>query len=358
MQIPGQNYYDTSKFSNTFIISTVALETFFINNIFRSDGTRVLYASEAFAFRRRLELLSKAGGNNVFQLQFPFMTYWRDNNYSIDDRPAVQSATAALTGYADESLGGQVLRFLQVKTQFTCVLWMNSDLDAQMAHEQLLWMQNPSAKQWTMPGAITYNGVSLDMPIILSIENIQFNPNYTEVEWLKRNRVLPIKFNVTIRTVAMSQLPQTPDSTTQWDIGPPTITEKVFLDFLSYKGDVSPTTINITDEVIAYFDPNADVAGSISVQSADQTSLTVTWYYNPMTETLLLDDVTITLNGGAISVSVPKDLKTYTFTDLAPESTYQVAIFFYTVDGKVNKYTTTGVTDVNSIPTIKPIVGY
>ena len=358
MQVQVPNFYDITKFSNTFLVSTIALETYFIRNLFREDGTRVIYASEQYAFKRRLDLLSRNGEDSVAQLQLPFMSYWRDGNFKIDDRPAIQNATASLVGFADDQLGGQVVRFLQVQTSFTCVLWMNSDLDAQMAHEQLLWAQNPSAKQWKMPSAVAYQGLSLDIPIIFSISDIQFNPTYTEQDWLRQNRVFPIKFTTTVRTVALSQLPQTPGATQSWDVGYPVITQKVFLDFLSYKGDTAPTTVNITDEVSALFDSNMDVAGQITVQGATETSLTVQWYYNPVVEPLLTDNVTITLNGGAFSATVNKDLRTYTFTDLPPQSTFNIAIFFYTTYGKVNKYMTSGTTSSNSVLGIKGILGY
>ena len=76
----GKSYFDNSNFLNVYFSTIIALFNYFTENIFPNDPSRIIYASNDYAFRRRLELNSR---DNVseFQIQslnMPFM------NFAID----------------------------------------------------------------------------------------------------------------------------------------------------------------------------------------------------------------------------------------------------------------------------------
>lgn len=287
------------------------------------------------------------------------MSYFRDGNWKIDTRAAVQNATMALGGFPEPVISFQKMRWLQVMATFSCICFANSDADAQLMHETLLWIQQPAPKQFAFP-SMEYLGGSFDIPITLAIENLIFNPDTTEKDWLIRNRVFPIKFDLVVKSVAMSQTPQTPDSTLWEDQSPPVITKTVILDYLAYKNQSSWTDMQHIDfEVIGTFNPDPDLNGSLTVTNTTDTSVTVNWTQNPAAVPLYQSNVTLILNNYAGSeVSVPLSTGTYTFTGLGEQSTYNIAIWFFSNADQITKYTTTATTGTNTIVTLKGMIGY
>ncbi len=360
MQIATTNYYDTTKFSNTLYLIQIAIETFFSHNLFKSDVSRVIYASEEYAFRQRLNLLSKNATPTIQEIQLPFMNYFRHGNWRIDDRFALPNATAAMVGYNEDVLGGLKMRFLSAQTSFDCVVWMNSDLDAQMAHESLLWIQQPSPKQLAFDG-MQYENYEFSIPVHITIDSIDFNPAYTERQWLISNRVFPIKFGMTVRSGVLSQLPQDSNSDLYWSQQPVTITKHVLLDFLSYKFKNSfYDQQHITQEVDGIFTADPLLNGTFQVVSFTDTTLTVQWGYNPAAVPLYNPNVTISVDLGEIGYVVPLVSNTYTITGLTPDSLYNLEIWFTSTSGQLTIYKTTGsTTSINSAPiTIPGLIGY
>lgn len=359
MDIPVQTYYNQDKFSNTFYLILIAIETYFSKNLFREDLTRVFYASEKYAFRQRLNLLAKSGVDSVNELQLPFMSYFREGNWKIDTRAAVQNATAALAGFPEALISYQLLRFLQVMTTFTCVCFANSDVDAQLMHETLLWIQQPAPKQFRFP-SMDYLGASFDIPVTFAIENIVFNPDTTEKDWLVKNRVIPIKFDLIVKSVAFAQQPQTAGSTLFEDQQPPVITKTVLLDYLAIKNQSSFTDQQHIDfEVTGTFYNDPSLNGTLTVTGTTETTITVAWTENFDSIPFYQPNVTLILNNYAGSeVSVPLSQGTYTFTDLQPQSTYQIGIWFFSLKDQITKYTASATTGTNVLVGLKGMTGY
>ena len=357
MQIQIPNYYDPSKFSNSEYLVMIATESFFANNIFRSDLTRVLYCSEQYAFRNRLNILAQRGEDPIKELQLPFMSYYRQGNWEIDDRPGVQNATAALYGFPESSASNQYLRWLQVKGQFSCVAFFNSDSDAQLGYESLLYIQQPSAKQFKF-SSMEYLGTTFDIPIQLKIENLQWMPDIIEKDWLIRNRILPVKFDLLIRSVSFAQSPQTPESNIFSDQEVPVITEHVILDYLSYKfknAHYDEEHIDFTvDQVIT---PDPALEGSLTTDTITNNSIKVKWDYSSHADSLYQTNVILVLNG-IQQVTVLRSAKTYTFTGLERESIYKIDIIFTSLTNQIVKYSVTATTTTDSSLNLKGMIGY
>jgi Fibronectin type III domain len=358
MEIPVINYYNQDKFSNTFYLIMIAIETYFSKNLFKDDLTRVFYASEAYAFRQRLNLLAAQGADSINELQLPFMSYFREGNWKNDTRAAVQNATAALAGFPESVISYQLLRFLQVMATFSCICFANSDADAQLMYEILLWIQQPAPKQFTF-GSMDYLGGTFDIPITFAIENLEFNPSTNEKDWLVKNRVFLIKFDLVVKSVVIAQQPQTPDSTLFEDQTPPVITKTVILDYLAYKNQSTWTDLQHIDfEVMGTFNNDPQLNGSLTVTGITNTSITVSWTENPASVPNYQPNVILILNNYPDSeVTVPLSAGTYTFTDLEPQSTYQIGIWFTSNLEQVTKYTATATTGTNMFIGLKGMVG-
>ena len=376
MEIQATNYYNTSKHSNVFYFNMMEVEKFFANNLFRGNLTRVFYASENYAFRQRLNLLSMSGEPSSKELQFPFLSYFRLNNVELsNDFPGVQGTSSALYGVFEEDLGINI-RWLQTKTVFTAVAFFASDLDSQIFQEALLFIKHPAGpRQWVASG-LEYKGIQISIPIQLFIDAIQYNPQYLETDWLKKHRIFPIKFQFTVRSVTLSQLPQGPESTVFFEDEPPIITKKVVLDFFAYKFSNQYFDKDHTDfEVTGTFNPDFTLGGSLTIDEAgtSDTTIKVDWDYNPVLDQEWLDpptntipnpdygtyedDVLLVLNG-VIETHVPRITKTYTYTGLQNESLYNVTIWFIKKTGEVTKYVASETTTTETHINLKGMIGY
>lgn len=356
MLIQEPRFFDVSKFSNTHYLVMMELKKYFANNLFRGNQTRVIYASEQYAFRQRLNLLSKNNVNSVEALDMPFMSYFRSNNWELDQRPGNPNAMAAMVGNPDDGISGQHLRYLPMVSTFDCTCYYANDIDAQLAYETLLFIQYPSEKQYSVDG-MEYKGSRLEIPIGLNVSDIQFNPNYTEDNWLRENRIIPIKFRTKIRSVVFSQQPQGPESTEFQEDTLPVLTKKVLLDFLSYHGtDDRYSEENIELVVEGILNPTYAINGTIAVTGVTTSSLTVEWTYDELVADKYQDTVVVYLTNG-LQVIVPIEQKAYTFTNLENNSTYTANIVFTSLDNKISKYAVTSTTSAEGIIKLKGMRG-
>ncbi len=352
-------YYDHSKWSDTSTLTMMALETYFGNNIFRSDASRVIHASSDFAFRQRLNLLSKNGTPNINELSLPFMRYYRTNNWTLDtQKPGVQNATAGMVGFTEAAIGYQKLRFLSMIIDFNCTAYFSRSDDAQMAYEALYWISTPAPQQFAY-GSVVYKGYNIDIPMQFNVENIVWMPTYNETEWLQKAKIIPIDFTIKWRTAILSQSPQSPQSDIFWDDSPPVITEHVLLDFLSYKyQNTYYDQSNISLEVDATFTSDPLLNGVVALTNVTTNSMIITWTYNPLCNTTYTTDIILNVNG-VENFTVPMIQGNYTLTGLSPNSLYNITLWFTSLSGQVTKYvaSTTTVTD-STAPSISGIIGF
>ncbi len=349
-------YYEHSKFPNVFYAINIALEQFLGRELFKGDLSRVQYASEEYAFRQRLNLLAQAGSPSIKALDLPFLSYYRNGSWEIDDRPGVQAAVTAVEGIREESLGYQKLYFLNMKTSYKFVAFFSSDKDAQLAYEILSWIRYPSAKQFKFSG-VYYKEYELDIPIQFWTKNISFSPNFNETEWLQKNRIFPITFEVEVKSAILAHQPQVSSSIFPID-EELYITKKVLLDFLAYKGSKDFMSEDHLDFEVDYvFNPDPELYGTLTLGSSTLTSITVNWDYNELCEELYTDNVKIVVNN-FVEFDVPKSDKTYTITELVPNSTYNISIWFTSLDGKVTKYSLATQTSQDEPLYLKGMVGY
>ncbi len=350
MELIESRYYNPQRLNNTTYLVMMALEEYIGREIFKGEGSRVFYGSDDFAFRQRLNKLYPTLGTpyasvSASQLQFPFANYFRQSGWSIDTRPAIQNATAALIGFELSPEIPVPVRFLQTEMNFSLNFYFSRDDDAQNCYDILMWIQNPTPKQFAFPG-LMYKNYKADIPIILKTENITWTNMYKENEWLQKNRIITISASMNVKSVLVDQFAQGTSSSlfevlpAESDIGRFYITEESILDFLAFKNDPLLNSENIVFDLMANFTPDPTLDPTFVVSGETQSSATLTWNYNPLAEELY-DDTVLLLFDSGIQARVPLSDKTYTITDLEPESTYTVAIYFTSTTGNVIKLTQT-----------------
>jgi hypothetical protein len=346
MELIENRYYNPSRLNNTTYLLMMALEEYFGKEIFKGDGSRIFYGSQEFAFRQRMNKLYPTltppyTSISASQMQFPFANYFRNTGWRIDSRPAIQNATAALIGFELSPEIPIPVRFLQTEMDFSLTFYFDRDDDAQNCYDILMWIQNPSPKQFSFPG-LMYKNYKADIPIILKTDNITWTNQYKENDWLQKNRIIVVSATVNIKSVLLDQFAQGTSSSlfevlpAESDIGKFYITTESILDFLSFKNDPVLNKENIVFDILANFTPDPTLDATFAISEETLNSAVLTWDYNPLASELYDNTVLIVFDSGQ-QARVPLSDKTYTITELEPESTYNVAIYFTSTSGSIIK---------------------
>lgn len=201
-----KDYYsdlDRKDFISTDLMVKIGLEWFLSTLLFKGDFTRVLYSKEDIVFRRRTETVGKGfvkGDNNInhVSLGLPFACYSAAGSYEEDDRPASMNTAMAVKGWIDPDTG-IVVKAQPVKINYQITAFFSSLRDVDKAATILYWDQYPKAPVY-MSVENDVAGLKVDIPINVTIETIDQNPNYNEKEWLEKSKIFPIKIGVTVRS--------------------------------------------------------------------------------------------------------------------------------------------------------------
>lgn len=217
----SSKYYIHHSYVDTYYYVYKFLEKWIADNIFRKDTSRVFLASDDYAFRRRFELtdMSKSYDSLEFSsLNFPFANYWPQNNgWVAETRIASKNASLVYLGIYD---GDTKVRASASNISIPTTLWFDREDDARLAYEILYFKSyNEQYNSTKVPYGTDYTKLSetssrtgniLDIPVNIKIDNLVFNPNFVESDWLKKQRIYPIKVTFTIRTFAIYP-PKQPD---------------------------------------------------------------------------------------------------------------------------------------------------
>jgi len=350
MELIESRYYQPNKLNNVTYLVFMALEKYFGQEIFKNDLSRIIYSSSEFAFRQRINKLYPSltppyTSITASQMQFPFANYFRNSSWRIDSRPAIQNATAALYGFSISNEIPVPIRFLQTEMDFDFNFYFNRDDDAQNCYDILMWIQNPTPKQFSFPG-LKYKNYSLDIPIILKTENITWTNQFKENDWLNKNRVIVVSATINVKTTLVDQF--APGSVSalfdvmpsESEMGQFYITKESILDFLSYKNDPLWNEENIVMDITAQFTPDPQLEATFEIEVPDETSVVFTWDFNEEALEFYEDKVLILLNDGT-QIYVPIEDKTYTLSPVSSNSTFIASIYFTSKDGKIIKLTET-----------------
>lgn len=340
MELAPKRYYTQSKFPNTYYVTLMALERYFGTNLFKGQASRVFYASNEYMLRRRLDMLNKNAEQTIHSLDFPFMSYFRNGNWEIDTtRSGNPDPLTAYFGITEEN-NPPPIKAMLASAKFNAWAIFARDDEAQIAHETLLWMKHPARKQFIAPG-LNYKNYKLDLPVQLAIDEVQFNPEVKETDWLKKNRVFVLNFGFIIQSFIISPIAQgTTSNLFETEEDPSNafyITKEAYLDYFSSKDLPFPDEVYYTDVVTGEFSNDPSLNATFVSSDITNTSVTLSWDFNEASEEFYEETIKITSNTG-IDLDISRDLKTTTISGLQPASTYNFTIWFYAKTGYINKY--------------------
>jgi hypothetical protein len=363
----SNGFYDKSKWTNSYYAVMICLEKYIAANIFRGDVSRVFFASDSYSFRRRYELTdsSQAYENiKASSLQFPFCNYWYSGSWDYDDRSASVQTPQIMFGSLEDG-ASKKLRAIAVKSQFSSTFYFNRDDDARLAYEYLMWDRSPS-RIIRLAESLEWDGQKILLPVYVTVDNLDFNSQFTENDWLKNNRIVPIKMSFTVRSYIIYPEAQEKlssggvDSILRDDPASLYVTEQVLLDFFATK-DLETNQDIYADMVEAYFDPDYDITiDSTTLSNIVYNGFDISWSVTDTGDVAsALDYVKIIVSGNPVVV-VPGTQFSYHFTGLTENTSYNVTLLFYLKSGKIydRHLTLTTANDASTNPKdIGPIKG-
>ena len=273
-KIMASQYYVHHSYVDTYYYVYKFLEKWIADNLFRKDPSRVFLASDDYAFRRRFELtdMSKSYENLEFSsLNFPFANYWPQNNgWVAENRVASKNASLIYLGIYD---GDTKVRASASNISIPTTLWFDREDDARLAYEILYFKSyNEQYNSTKVPYGTDYTKLSetssrtgniLDIPVNIKIDNLVFNPKFVESDWLKKQRVYPVKVTFTVRTFAIYP-PKQPDFDVTLREDGTLDGNKIYEDGYSYYYTVDDVILNFNPSNIniltydAGYDPTKD----------------------------------------------------------------------------------------------------
>lgn len=251
--LSGRSFFDQTVYDNVLLSSVLAIDEFLCNEIFPDDGSRLVYAKNEFAFRRRLQT---QGGNenSEFQtntLNFPFM------NYAIQSSGVSRNTDRTIKSHPLEVLGfyvpklGRRLRATPLQIKFESTFFSTEESDIDYALSKFQWCMT---EEYLLQPTITIEGVDFANFGSLTFDGTDYNANYDESDFLKENRIKTVGVNMTLDTYLPNFHGNTRDEVT--------IPKTVLLSFVSRH--------NLTDWDWSYYD-------ELYTGTIDHDNETVTW---------------------------------------------------------------------------------
>lgn len=199
--IPASSYYYSDEinnnpnvFYNSLLSTSLAIEYHFKDILFKGDINRILWASNEYCFKERSRF-------HEGLLNIPFMNYYL-KEISPDTSPrALWNHEAQVRGLRDFdsylSRFGKPIRLVPVRLSFESNVFFNQPFDAMYAFQQL---KDDSANE-----IILYSSYqSIDNNILVSPNFMtytpEWNPEYTEKEWLEQNKIISVGMDFEIIT--------------------------------------------------------------------------------------------------------------------------------------------------------------
>lgn len=244
----GSSFFNTEFYKNgndymlnAILSSSVELMEYFDKLLFVKDNTRVIYASNAYAFRARSQTVKENDNSDlqVNDLSFPFMNIAvRQGGVSLADTRLFASYEAKTSGVYIEELGKKVRLFPMV-IQFEGTYFTTQMADAHLAISRLFKV---GSSQLLLQPSLWYNGIEIKNILDIHFDDIVLDDQYTESDWLEKNRIHTVGFNISATTYLLDIYPglftdeDSSSITGQDGTGEGWVTKKVLLSYAIRNG--------------------------------------------------------------------------------------------------------------------------
>jgi hypothetical protein len=131
-------------------------------------------------------------------LDLPFASYSATGSFEADDRGATQQAGQIVMGQVEPE-SGIIVRAAAVKIKYQATVYFARRDDINVASQLVYWQSQPQGPQYVI---IQYRiaGWPIDIPVFITIDSFDSNPEYNQKDWLTASKIFPLKIEMTIRT--------------------------------------------------------------------------------------------------------------------------------------------------------------
>jgi len=207
------SFYADQNFLNIVYAVDIAIENHFKGLLFLGQSNRIVYASNAFAMRKRSD------GNNG-ELDLPFLNY-RLNNYEPGIRTWWNLSSYTQGIYVPEL--EEKVRYAPITLTYEATFWSHRVDELIYAISE---MNFDADNTTTLVPTVEIDSLDFPLSALLTYTGNQYEPVYNEQDWLERNNIHNITLPFTIETMALK---------TNSDI---TIPTEVILDLYAFYGDI------------------------------------------------------------------------------------------------------------------------
>ena len=249
--IKNKSYYYKDTFDSYWSANSVVAYALdlkideWVQNVLQFPSDRIIYASNDFTFRERTRN-KKDNPISVGSLDLPYLSYYR-TGYSECDREWWNNY-ANLFGVLDianeryESKVGKI-RLTPVKVEYEATAFFSQEKDCEYALTEIL--HDASNETILFPELYVDENYTLKNIAIFN-NDIEFNPEFNENDWLEQNKIFTISMNWSFDTFLIIGC----DNNVS-------IAEEVIMEFISAKKLSKP---NISESeakevFIEYFNP-------------------------------------------------------------------------------------------------------
>ncbi len=205
------SYYTDANFRSNQLVIDIALKNFFSSKLFKNETARVIYASNAYCYRERMDRLRKSAGDAGRAvpngLDFPFLNLWQTQEPN-EVTHLWKSASAVKSGIWIDELGTKV-QVAPVTHSYQATAHFSTMSDLDYAYATMSWLNEFPIE---LPLALTWKAasdgitdVNVELPSLLKF-NLEFNPEFNEQEWLNKEKVVTMSLDFSIETFRLKMV--------------------------------------------------------------------------------------------------------------------------------------------------------
>ena len=184
------SYYSDKNFLNIAYSIDISLFTHFAGMLFNDDETKIIYSSNAYAFRNRSE-------DNSGNLSLPFLNF-RIKGYAPGERMRWNLAGYSLGVYVEEI--EKKIQFAPITISYEASFWCNRDDELRYAFSELVY---DSDNKTVLAPAVTVDSEDILFPAHVLYHGLAFDPTYDETDWIEKNKIHSASLDFNIETLAL-----------------------------------------------------------------------------------------------------------------------------------------------------------
>lgn len=169
-------YASDTNFLNVYYAIDIELMTFFSDLLFFSDATKVEYASNSFAFRKRTD-------NNKGLMSLPFQNLYL-NEFRFDNEKTWYNNPLSKTGLFIPEISAK-FKMMPAILEFESTFWCNRHDEALYASQKFIHLKENHTE---LTYELTVGAETIEMIAVLNVTN-SFSQEFQENDWLEKNKI-------------------------------------------------------------------------------------------------------------------------------------------------------------------------